>query len=178
MDGWYDMLWHDYDMRWYTMICDDMIWHALVWYGMVWCGTGMVWYHMKCRGMCFFCSRWIPFYPPVAMDHCRSGISRWRHHTSRDARGGWLGNDETNEPHFNWCCTVGSYYLILYIYNYITCFSLAPSTTKQGSGNNGFPVPACLLCKIIFECTMTMENCHHGRCTWDDWLPSKLVGGT
>lgn len=136
--------WMD-DMTCYDMImtCDDIRWYVTIWYDMLW--YDMVWYHMKCRGMCFFCSPSFPFFPAVAMDHCRSGISRWRHHTSRDARGGWLGNDETNEPHFNWCFSVGSYYVI-YIYicttNYITCFPLAPSTTKQGSGN-GFPVPAC-----------------------------------
>lgn len=110
-DGW--MIWHAMTWLWHAMIYDDMWRYGMTCYDMIW--YGIIWNVVGCV---FFCSPSFPFFPAVAMDHCRSGISRWRHHTSRDARGGWLGNDETNEPHFNWCFSVGSYYVIyIYMYN-------------------------------------------------------------
>ena len=136
MDGWYDMLWHDYGMRWYTMICDDMVWHAMIWYGTV--SYEMSW-------DVFFLFSLIPIFP-----RCGHGsLQIWNFQMTASHKSGCTRRmagewwDQRTSLQLVLFCRI----LICYIYicttNYITCFPLAPSTTKQGSGNNGFPVPAC-----------------------------------
>lgn len=137
--------WMD-DMTCYDMImtCDDIRWYVTIWYDMLW--YDMVWYHMKCRGMCFFLFSLIPIFP-----RCGHGsLQIWNFQMTASHKSGCTRRmagewwDQRTSLQLVLFCRILLCYIYIYICttNYITCFPLAPSTTKQGSGN-GFPVPAC-----------------------------------